>query len=103
MRYIVFRLNAGMVGTDEAQFEEFEDDISDDELSNEAWERALDHASSYGVYPTSEMPDDYDEDEVTWQSDEYSDNIEGYWEEYNPEKHDGLIVGPGPAFKNYKP
>lgn len=101
MRYIVFLLDAGMAGTDSAEFVEFDDDITDDELSDEAWDRALEHASSYGVYPTSEMSDGYDEDEVDWHSDEYSDNIDGYWEEYNPEKHDGLIVGNGPAFKNY--
>ena len=101
MRYIVFLLNAGMGGTDSAEFVEFDDDVTDDELSNEAWQCALEHASSYGVYPMEAMPDDYDEDEVTGQSDEYSDNIEGYWEEYDPEKHDGLIVGSGPAFESY--
>lgn len=94
MRYIVFLLDAGMAGTDSAEFAEFDDSVTDDELSAEAWERALDHASSYGVYTMSDMPDD-------WHSDEYSDNIDGYWEEYDPEKHDGLIVGNGPAFANY--
>lgn len=101
MRYIVFLLNAGMVGTDSAEFVEFDDDITYDELSEEAWERAVEHASMYGVYHTSEIPDEHNEEEANWRSDEYSDNIEGYWEEYNPEKHDSLIVGNGPAFKNY--
>ena len=101
MRYIVFMLNAGMAGTDAAEFAEFDDDVTDDELSDEAWERALEHASSYGVYPMEAMPEDHDENEATWQSDEYSDDIDGCWEEYSPEKHNGLIVGDGPAFENY--
>jgi len=103
MRYIVFLLNAGTVGTDSAEFVEFDNTVTDDELSEEAWERAQNHAEMYGIYPMSSMPDDYDEETSDWRSDEYSDDIEGTWAEYNPEKHDGLIVGNGPAFENYNP
>lgn len=93
MRRVVFRAHAGMCGTDTAEFMVFSDDTTDDELSDQAWEFGLDHAASYGVYPMGEMPEDYDEDEADWRSDEYSDNIEGWWEPYNPEEHDGLRVG----------
>jgi len=104
MRYIVFMLNAGMVGTDSAEFVEFDDEVTNAELDDEAWQRALNHAEMYGVYPEHEKPEDFDEEnEGSWIHDQYSENIEGYWEEYNPEKHDGLIVGNGPAFKNYNP
>lgn len=93
MRKIVFLLSAGFAGTDSAELAEFDDDITDDALDDEAWQRARNHAESYGVYPTTDMPDDYDEDAVdsTYGSDTYSDNIEGYWEEYDPEKHDALL------------
>lgn len=102
MRYIVFLLNAGMVGTDSAEFVEFDNCVTNEDLDEESWQRALDHAAMYGVYPMHEMPEDFDEEESDhWTNDSYSDNIEGYWEEYDPEKHDGLIVGKGPAFKNY--
>ena len=86
MRYVVFMLNAGEAGTDEVQFDSY-DNITDQELDNESWERAVDHASMYGIYPMNEMPDDYNEDEDSgsWGCDQYSDNIDGYWEEYDPE------------------
>lgn len=93
MRKIVFFLNAGCAGTDEAQAWVFNKPITDDELSDMAWELAVAHAESYGIYPMSEMPEGYDEDsEDGWLSDQYNDNIEGYWEEYDAEKHDGRIV-----------
>lgn len=105
MRYIVFMLYAGMAGTDSAQFVEFEDYITDTDLNEESWQRALNHAAKYGVYPMCEMPEDYDEEESdsdSWINDSYSESIEGYWEKYDPEKHDGLRVGNGPAFKHYQ-
>lgn len=103
MRYIVFLLYAGITGTDSAEFVEFDDSVTNAELDAEAWERALNHAGMYGIYPIDEMPEDHDEEEAdSWTSDSYSESIEGYWEEYDPEKHDGKIVGKGPAFANYK-
>lgn len=98
MRYIVFLLNAGMAGTDSAEFVEFDDDVTNEELDQQAWERALNHAEMYGVYPMEAMPDDYDEEETDWHSDEYSDSICGYWEDYVPEKHDGKVAGGSEPF-----
>jgi hypothetical protein len=96
MRKIIFRLEAGFAGMDAAENAVFADDVTEVELDNEAWERAIEHASAYGVYPTEDKPDDWDEDEESdWRSDQYSDNIEGYWEDYDPEKHDGLVAGGG--------
>lgn len=87
MKKIVFFYNAGMSGTDTAELVEFEDDITDDELDTYAWEGAIQWAESYGVYPESyRYLDDEEEDEDT-----YSDNIDGYWEVYDPAKHDALI------------
>ena len=66
--------------------------VRDDTLGNYAWESAVDFASSYGIYPMTDMPDDHDENEEDWNSDSYSEDIEGWFEEYDPEKHDGLMV-----------
>lgn len=49
------------------------------------------HAEMYGIYPENCRPDDLDEEDDD--GDSYSDNIEGYFEDYDPEKHDGLRVG----------
>jgi len=63
------------------------------ELSSILWQSALDHASAYGIYPTCDQPDDYDENGADWHSDEYSDDIEAWLEPYDPEKHDGHMFG----------
>lgn len=86
MRRVVFRAHAGMCSTDAAEFMVFSDNTTDDELSDQAWQFGVEHAASYGVYPMSEAPEDYDEDE-------YSDDVEGWWEPYIPEEHDGLRTG----------
>lgn len=86
MRKIVFFYNAGMPGTDTAELVEFPDDVTDKKLDTYAWEGALQWAESFGVYPESYRHLDEEDDEDT-----YSDNIEGYWEEYDPNTHDGLI------------
>lgn len=96
-RLIVFSLSTGYCGMDGHEFEVFPDDVTDEELDGEAWQLALSNAESYGIYPTEYMPEDYDEDEDGWDSDEYSDNIGGSWEDFDPEKHDGLVSGGGSA------
>ncbi len=96
-RLIVFSLDTGYCGTGSHEFEVFPDDVTEAELDDEAWERALNHAESYGIYTYEEMPEDYNEEEADWNSDAYSGNIEGYWEDFDPEKHDGLVPGGGSA------
>ncbi len=56
-------------------------------LSDYAWEAAVDFASTYGIYPESDRGDDEED------SDDYSDDINGYFELYNPKQHDGLMIG----------
>lgn len=95
MRKIVFILNAGCAGTDTAELVEFPDNVTEDQLNREAWERALGWAESYGIYPECDKPEDYDEnadEKCGWGVDEYSDNIDGYWEDYDAEKHDGILL-----------
>jgi hypothetical protein len=85
MRKIVICMNAGMAGTDDHEFWEFPDSVTEEELGEFAWQRGKNHAEMYGIYPECE----YDDDEIDADPDSYSDNIEGYCEDYVPEKHDG--------------
>lgn len=82
MRKIYFKYYTGYAGMDSAEVVEFDDDISDQELDDLVWQGALQNAESYGVYPS----EDNEDNEC---SDNYSDNIEGYWEDYVAAKHDG--------------
>lgn len=81
MRKIVLRGSAGIVGTDYCELYEA-DNETDEELSDIAWETAVNWAQSYGVEEGEEDEEGY----------ENFQNIDGWWEEYNPEEHDGLIV-----------
>lgn len=96
---MVLHLNAGFAGTDATEFWKIPVNISENNLSNLAWERALDNAEMYGIYPENCRPDDLDEEEDG--ADSYSDNIEGSFEDYDPEKHDGLRVGGDDSWQEY--
>jgi hypothetical protein len=98
MRKIVIGMDAGMAGTDSWAFWLVPDDVSDDELSDFAWELARDHAEMYGIYPREEYADteDFDEDDES-----YSDSIEGWWEVYSPDEHDGHRVGGDRSWQEY--
>jgi hypothetical protein len=97
-RKIVIGLDAGMVGTDSYEFWEVPDTATDDELYELCWERAKNHAEMYGIYPREEYAatEDFDEDEES-----YSDSIEGWFEDYNPSKHDGHRVGGDRSWQEY--
>lgn len=61
------------------------DDYTQDQLDDYAWDAAIDHAESYGIY----LDDDED-----------SGDIEGWWEEYDSDTHDGhLIFGGNDSFE----
>ena len=94
---MVLHLDAGFAGMNDAEFWKIPVNISTSALSNFAWERACNHAEMYGIYPESCRPDDFDEED----EDSYSDNIEGYFEDYDPEKHDGLRVGGDDSWQEY--
>lgn len=86
MRKIYFKYHTGYCGMDSVEVVEFSDDVSEGELNDYAYQGALDNAETYGIYPTDYTSEEVDDDE---DSDNYSDNIEGYWEDYDAEKHDG--------------
>lgn len=68
-----------------------EGDHSRDDLADYAWQEAVQFAESYGIYPESEK--DYDEDDRFRHSDSYCNDIEGWFELYEPDEHDGLMCG----------
>lgn len=101
MRKMILRLSCGTgMNSDEAYLVTEEDYLAwknqalDNNMDDEAWIAAVQFAESYGIYPECDRPEDSDPDEDDqYGSGEYSENIEGWWEEYDPEKHDGLMIG----------
>lgn len=97
MRKIVIGMDAGVAGTDAWEFYQVPVTVSAEELERFAWERAKEHAEMYGIYPRGEYEgEDEDED-----GDSYSDNIEGWVEEYDPAKHDGHTMTGTPQWETY--
>jgi hypothetical protein len=101
MRKIVIGMHAGMAGTDDWEFYEVPDDVTDEELGDFAWQLAVQHAETYGIYPLSEYVDNEDISDEELDSDSYSDNIEGWYEEYDPKKHDGHSMNGIPNWQDY--
>jgi len=97
-RKIVIGMDAGFAGTDSYEFWEVAETATEDELNDLCWERAKNHAEMYGIYPREEYVDteDFDEDDES-----YSDNIEGWYEDYDPEKHDGHTTTGTPHWNTY--
>lgn len=93
MRKIYFSYHTGYAGMDMHEVVEYDDEVTDLELDDDAYYGALQNAETYGIYPPTDG--DYDEDGNVRDSEENpsytGDNIEGYWEEYNPKKHDGTF------------
>jgi len=86
MRKIVFHLETGYCGMETDVAYLVPDNVTDTELDDRVYWEAVEHASSYGIYPPSE---DEDEDDL-----EYSgDNIEGSWRIYTPEDDCKLLYG----------
>lgn len=71
------------VGAEHCNAYILESDYTESELEDIAWQEGVQYAESYGIYPPH---DDMDEDE------EYSEDIEGYWELYDSAKHDGHLI-----------
>ena len=95
---MVLHLDAGFAGISATEFWKIPVNISENDLSNLAWVCACNHAEMYGIYPESCRPDDLDEEDDV---DSYSDNIEGYFEDYDQEKHDGYRVGGDDSWQVY--
>jgi hypothetical protein len=92
---IVFKAHVGHCGTDTCEFYILVDDMVEDTLIQEAWEFGVHHAESYGVYNRG----GYSDEDIEGDEDIYSDNIEGWYELYDPKEHDGLRVSGGNHFQ----
>jgi hypothetical protein len=88
MKTYIVHMFAATVGTEACELLEMWDDHTQEELDSIVWEMALDHAESYGYYPMEDAPDVFEDEE---DEEQYTHNIEGWAELYDPEKHDGLI------------
>ena len=99
MRKIVLFLHTGYCGMDAHEFWQVPETTTDDELAELCWQRAKENAEMYGIYPYSEYCDEPDFDDE--EGDTYSDNIEGSFEDYNPDKHDGYRIGRDNSWEKY--
>lgn len=92
---IVIGTYAGYAGTDNMNAYVLCRDYTESELMEIAHQEGLDWAESYGIYPDPSGSAEEEDDD----GDQYSDNIEGYWELYNEEAHEGSCsIGNGVVF-----
>ena len=84
------------LGAEEHEFYNVPVGVSEKELGSYAWERAVEFAERYGIYPEPDFVDDDEE-----YPDEYSSDISGHWEEYDPEKHDGHTTSGTPSWQDF--
>ena len=98
MRKIVIGMHAGMAGTDAWEFYLVPESVTDEELSEFAWTKGKENAEMYGVYPREEYLDEPDFEEDL---ESYSDNIEGWCEKYNANKHDSYSMTGTPDWQTY--
>lgn len=72
--------------------------MTDEELSTKAWELAVDCANSFGQYVDNDY--DFDDEEDTGYC--FTENdLNYYWEEYVPEKHDMKRAGGGSFLEEF--
>ena len=88
-RKIIVHLYTGYCGMDAHEFYEINTDATEETISEFCWELARDNAEMCGIYPEGDIPDGVSEDDTA----QYSYNIEGFFEDYNPEKHDRFMTG----------
>ena len=82
MRKIFVKTGTGFIGEEGYEVIEVEDNYSEEEINDIAYQMACDQASMYGheVGTYDDEDDEYSE---------YSDDqLEYYWEDYDSEKHD---------------
>lgn len=89
---IVIHCETGFAGMEDWQFWEVPDTTAVDELDELAWRCALENAETYDLYNLHEYLE-YGDPLEDLDPDKYVDSIEGWWEPYEPEVHDGYAVG----------
>ena len=96
MKHYIVHMHVGYAGMDGHDILSMPDDATMEEVQDEAHLMALEHAESYGYYPPSDEYSEEDDDD----SDKISDNIEGWAEPYDPDKHDMLRASGGSFMKD---
>ncbi len=94
MKRVFFNMYTNQVGCDGCDAAEFPDSISEEELNDEAHQRAVDWAESYGIYSC----DGGNDCEGDGCENDHDGDICGTWEIYNPKKHDMEKPGGGTWF-----
>ena len=85
---VVFHLTTNTVGTDTWEAWEFPDNIPYKTIEETAYERAVENAEMYGIYPPPFDQDDVEEEDA----DCYDDSIGGTVYEYDASKHDMHLI-----------
>ena len=93
MRKIIGFLNTGMVGCSVAQAYVFEDTDTDEYIDGIIHQESVQQAEAY----LDVVQEDTVESEEYYEGSDfiYESEIDGYWEDYNGEDHDGHRVGGG--------
>jgi hypothetical protein len=65
MRYVI-EMGTDICGTDATEFVQFDESLSLEEIDDQAWEMALQHAESYfDVYESGTEPEEHSDDWIT--------------------------------------
>jgi hypothetical protein len=86
MRYVI-EMDTDFCGTNSVEFVEFDDSVSLQEVEDEAWQMALQHAESYfTVYESGTEPEEYDDnwittDQVSYTVTPWDQEVHGDWPE----------------------
>lgn len=96
LRKMVLILDTGISGTRDHRAYLVPPNVTQEELDAFAWDQAVEHASLYGVYNIGDYMDmseeELEEDGIDLEDGCYTDDISGYWEEYNEVEHEGHLV-----------
>ena len=93
---MVLRVSAG-VGMDRNEFLLVPVTMTEEQLGDYAWQEALEQGQSYGLEPDSRR-EFYNEEDCP-DDESFTGDIEGWFEDYDPELHDGLRIGDGQSWR----
>ena len=109
MRKLIVFSSTGSCGSDGVDALLVPDGWTEEYIDSEVWQMALSNAESYGIYYAPDYEQSVNDGDMTQEEfDEMEDQgslssgIEGYYEEYNPEKHDMLRSGGGSFEDDFK-
>lgn len=101
VKQMVLRLDCG-VGMNSAEFFLVPVTMTEEELDSWAWEEAVQFAQGYGIENEADRPHYESEEEEEDDRTEYSSDISGWFEPYNPKRHDGLSMTGTPHWRTLR-